>query len=156
MAFFDRLGETIVSKSKDVAQKTKDFAEVSNLNSQIRSQEDLIRNAYMEIGQLYYAANRSNPNGLYGEQIRAILAAEAEIEIRRQKIREIKGVKTCEQCGADIPLGATFCANCGAKVEVVPVQPAADTQPAAIHCPECGAELPADAAFCTSCGFKIK
>ena len=156
MAFFDRLGETIASKSKDVAQKTKDFAEISSLNSQIRSQEDLIRNAYTEIGKQYYEANRSNPDGLYGEQIKAILAAEAEIEVRRQKIREIKGVQTCKQCGADIPLGSTFCANCGARVEEAPAQAEADTQAQATHCPKCGSELPADGAFCTSCGFKIK
>lgn len=160
MAFFDKLGETISSKSKDVAKKTKDFAEVTSLNSQINSQEDIIRNAYTEIGRAYFEAHRNQTEDPYMQQMQKIFAAQAAIEEKKQRIREIKGVKTCEHCGAEIPLGTTFCGNCGSKVEepVSPIQPvpALEEKPAAIHCPQCGIELPADAAFCTSCGCKIQ
>ncbi len=39
MDFFDKLGATITTKSKDVVQKTKDIAEIVKLNGQIANEE---------------------------------------------------------------------------------------------------------------------
>jgi len=55
---------------------------------------------------------------------------------------KIGGNAKCTNCGADLPAGAKFCGNCGAKV-------------GASVCPKCGSELPADAKFCGNCGEKI-
>jgi hypothetical protein len=48
---------------------------------------------------------------------------------------------TC-QCGAPVPWGSHFCANCGRPVGEQPV----------ISCDECGHPLQADAKFCAGCG----
>jgi hypothetical protein len=48
---------------------------------------------------------------------------------------------TCD-CGAPVPWGSHFCANCGRPV---------GTQ-AVISCEHCGHPLPADAKFCAGCG----
>jgi len=48
---------------------------------------------------------------------------------------------TCE-CGAPIPWGSHFCANCGRPAGPEPV----------VACATCGHPLPADAKFCASCG----
>jgi Double zinc ribbon len=48
---------------------------------------------------------------------------------------------TCE-CGAPVPWGSHFCANCGRPVGAEPV----------IACENCGHPLPADAKFCAACG----
>jgi hypothetical protein len=48
---------------------------------------------------------------------------------------------TC-QCGAPVPWGSHFCANCGRPVGAEPV----------IACEDCGHPLPADAKFCAGCG----
>jgi predicted amidophosphoribosyltransferase len=48
---------------------------------------------------------------------------------------------TCE-CGAPVPWGSHFCANCGRPVGAEPV----------IACENCGHPLPADAKFCAGCG----
>ena len=48
---------------------------------------------------------------------------------------------TCE-CGAPVPWGSHFCANCGRPVGAEPV----------VACANCGHPLPADAQFCASCG----
>jgi Double zinc ribbon len=60
---------------------------------------------------------------------------EAAMTARRQ------GSIRCE-CGAPIPWGSHFCANCGRPVGVEPV----------VSCPNCGNALAADAKFCPSCG----
>jgi predicted amidophosphoribosyltransferase len=48
---------------------------------------------------------------------------------------------TCD-CGAPVPWGSHFCANCGRPVGDQPV----------ISCDNCGHPLPADATFCAGCG----
>jgi Double zinc ribbon len=48
---------------------------------------------------------------------------------------------TCE-CGAPVPWGSHFCANCGRPVGAEAV----------IACENCGHPLPADAKFCAGCG----
>jgi Double zinc ribbon len=48
---------------------------------------------------------------------------------------------TCD-CGAPIPWGSHFCANCGRPAGPAPV----------VVCANCGHPLPADAKFCASCG----
>ncbi|HUK94976.1 MAG TPA: zinc ribbon domain-containing protein [Gaiellaceae bacterium] len=48
---------------------------------------------------------------------------------------------TCE-CGAPVPWGSHFCANCGRPTGPEPV----------VSCANCGHPLPADAKFCASCG----
>lgn len=158
MAFFNKLGETISKGSADVAKKTRDFAEISSLNSQISSQEDIIRSTYTEIGRLYFEAHKSETEEAFEEQFGKIFNAMAVIEEKKQRIRTIKGVKLCANCGAEVSAEAAFCAKCGSKIEVEVLQGEIVTpeeQPSVVHCPECGAELSADVAFCTSCGHKM-
>ena len=46
IAFFDKLGETISSKSKEVAQKAQDLTDVTKLNAQAVSYTHLIEETY--------------------------------------------------------------------------------------------------------------
>lgn len=48
--------------------------------------------------------------------------------------------KYCPQCGAEIPLDATFCLKCG-TLTISPIK----------YCPKCGSEIPLDARFCPKC-----
>ncbi|MDQ6810681.1 MAG: AAA family ATPase [Actinomycetota bacterium] len=50
-------------------------------------------------------------------------------------------MRTCGNCAAENPAGATFCMSCGAKLER--------------SCPACGEPAPAQARFCSSCGTAI-
>ncbi len=92
MEFFDKLGETITTKGKEVTDKAKDLAEIANLKSQINTCEDVIRKNYMEIGKLYYEKHDSDPEEDYEEQVRAISNAQNGIEKLQDKIKEIKGI----------------------------------------------------------------
>lgn len=46
----------------------------------------------------------------------------------------------CNKCGTQNPDGATFCKNCGNRLD------------GKVICPACGKELPADSKFCVYCG----
>lgn len=79
------------------------------------------------------------------EQCREIVALEQrlhELDSMLDSIASARRAPTTCECGAPIPWGSHFCANCGrpAGEEVV------------VACKGCGHPLPADAGFCASCG----
>ena len=92
MDFLEKVGETITTKGKDVADKAKDMAEIVSLKNQISVCEDVIRKNYMEIGKLYYEEHIECENSAYERQCSAIKNAENGIKELESKIRIIKGI----------------------------------------------------------------
>jgi predicted nucleic acid-binding Zn ribbon protein len=79
------------------------------------------------------------------EQCREIVALEQRLHELDSMIASIAAARrapTACECGAPIPWGSHFCANCGRPVG----------EEAVVACKECGHPLPADAAFCANCG----
>lgn len=92
MDFFEKVGETITTKGKDVADKAKEVAEIVNLKNQIKICEDVVKKNYMEIGKKYYENNADAPDAEYDRQCTAIRNAENGIKELEEKIRQIKGI----------------------------------------------------------------
>ena len=116
MAFFDKIGETISSKSKGVAQKAKDLAEVSDLNKQINQCNQKINDSYMEIGYYYYQAHKDDGDDPFAAQCANIRQAMDQADALRAQIQVIKGVKVCPNCHAEIPKDSQFCGYCGCRI----------------------------------------
>ena len=83
------------------------------------------------------------------EQCREIVALEERLRELDSMLAAVasagRAPTTCE-CGAPVPWGSHFCANCGRPVGAEPV----------IACKECGHPLPADAGFCANCGHAVE
>jgi predicted amidophosphoribosyltransferase len=79
------------------------------------------------------------------ERCREIVALEERLHELDSMLASVASARraptTCE-CGAPVPWGSHFCANCGRPVGPEPV----------VACKSCGHPLPADAKFCASCG----
>jgi Double zinc ribbon len=79
------------------------------------------------------------------EQCREIVALEERLHELDAMLSAVAAARrapsTCE-CGAPVPWGSHFCANCGRPTGGEPV----------VACEGCGHPLPADASFCASCG----
>lgn len=73
------------------------------------------------------------------------------VETLKRQIQEIKGVKRCTTCGAEIPNNATFCSLCGTAV----VQQKAVDAANLIKCMNCGKLIEKGMKFCTFCGAKV-
>lgn len=153
MSFFEQLGKRITDAGQGVAQQTKNFADVTRLNSEISDKEKQIIQLYQSIGQRYYEQNKEAPAPEHQPDVAAIQALFAEIAQRKEEIKQIKGVVKCPNCGADVPAQAQFCNSCGAKME--PAQPAEVPAGEVQTCPACGAVLGKDNMFCTHCGAKL-
>jgi len=118
MDFFEKLGETISTKSKDVAKKAKEVAEVVSLNAKISTQEDIINKTYAEIGQKYYEKNKQDSFHEFGAEFDTINHAMEEIERLKDEIQTIKNTKICPKCKEEVPTDSAFCSKCGAQFEV--------------------------------------
>lgn len=115
MAFFEKFGEKLTSAGKDVARKTKELADTAKLNMQISNEEDNIKSKYLEIGKLYYELFSSSPDEKFSEFCSSISESKNKIDTLKVQILEIKGVKKCSKCGAEIAYTATFCSACGSQ-----------------------------------------
>jgi hypothetical protein len=83
------------------------------------------------------------------EQCREIIALEerlGELDSMIEAVATARRAPTTCECGAPVPWGSHFCANCGRPVGAQPV----------VACAGCGHPLPADASFCASCGRPVE
>jgi rRNA maturation endonuclease Nob1 len=164
MAFLENLGKKVGEAAQAAAKKSNEIVETTKLNSNINSEEDKIQKLYVQLGKAVYERfTQSGAAEDYAlEACQAIVEHQKNITALREKIAEIKGIKSCINCGAEMERNQVFCAKCGTKNELpapaasaTPAEDAGQEGSAKIFCPSCGAELPAGSAFCTNCGAKI-
>jgi ribosomal protein L40E len=127
----------------------------------VNSEEDKVNKLYGEIGRKLYASYSAGESSApdFTAEFEQIDACEKTIKDIRKKIMELKNVKLCQKCGAELAPAAMFCPKCGSKQEAAPPPPAPEVrveEPAAkCFCPECGTEVTSDTAFCSNCGTQI-
>lgn len=161
MDFFDNLRDKLAATGKDVSDKAKDVAGVAKLKTQISLEEGKLRGLYADLGKAVYENPEDENIEAYKDSITAVKELIAGYE---QDLADMKGLKTCSNCGATMAKEVLFCSKCGAKNEV-PEEPAgeresAEEAPAAEAprkkvCPVCEAEVTDDMAFCEVCGTKL-
>lgn len=154
MAFFEQIGKRLTDAGQNVAQQTKDLADVTKLNTAISDKEKKISQLFLLVGQSYYERHKNDDTAEELEKIAEINAMYAEILTNREKIKQIKGVVKCESCGADVPLNATFCNACGTKVNRA--EPTKKSSEEVCVCPNCQAIVEKGNLFCNHCGTKIE
>ncbi len=154
MAFFEQLGKRLTDAGQNVAQQTKNLADVTQLNSAISDKEKTISQFYLNIGQLYYEEYKDDLSAEYREIITKINTLYTEIAQNRERIKQIKGVVKCPKCGADVPLNFAFCNVCGTKIEHDSV--VSEKNETQRYCPICHATVKAEDSFCNSCGAKVE
>lgn len=92
MDFFEKLGDTISTKGKVVADKAKDTAEILRLKSQISTCEEVIKKNYLEIGKLFFEQHGQESETPFEKQCTAIRNAQCGIKELQEKIDELKGL----------------------------------------------------------------
>lgn len=148
MAFFDEIGKKISQTGQKAVQKTKEMADVAKLNSTVSDEEKKVSNIYHQIGQLYVSLYEDNPEPDFKVLIEQLNESLSKIEEMKQQIQDIKGVKRCTNCGAEIPNNATFCSACGTAVIQQKIVSISDLA----TCSNCGKMVEKEMKFCTFCG----
>ncbi len=92
MELFEKVGDTISAKGKEVVDKAKVLAEIAKLKSQISVCEEVEKKNYLEIGKLYYEEYRDVPEAPFEKQCRAIANARNGVQELQAKIDVLKGI----------------------------------------------------------------
>ena len=116
MDFFNKVGSTISSKSKDVTKKAKELAEIAELTGQIAEKEESVKGAYIELGKYVYDTQKEDAPEEVAEKFAVIDATVEEIDHLKKEIRRLKGRQECPDCGKEVSYSAAFCSYCGAKL----------------------------------------
>ena len=141
MSFLDGLSNQFSAFGK----KTKDFADSTRLSSMASDEQRTISDIHREIGKLYASLHKTDHEACFDALFARLAQAEENLQRYTQQIQDLRGVRRCARCGAEIPKGSQFCSACGA-----PVPPAAP--PDCDFCAHCGAAVKKGMRFCTSCG----
>ena len=148
MAFFDDMSKKLTMAGQSAVQKTKDLAEITRLNGMISEEERRLESTYSNLGKVYFSLHSEDCEDDFKAMVADVKECEIKIEQYRQMIKDIKGVRTCENCGGDVPSGAAFCSCCGTPVaKKIPED--------MVQCPKCGQLVSHEAKFCTGCGISL-
>ena len=117
MELFDKLGDTLVSVTKDATQKAKDISELARISMEIHSKQDYINKLYQEIGRLYFEAHKDDEQQEFEDEITLLKDSQEVLEDLKRQKNQLKGTIKCDNCGQEIPSDADFCSKCGSKLE---------------------------------------
>ncbi|MDO8685540.1 MAG: zinc ribbon domain-containing protein [Clostridiales bacterium] len=153
MAFLDNIGKV----AHAAAKKSGELVEITKTNININSEEDKIEKKHQQMGKLVY--EKFQATGAIDEEFAGVcneITAHMEtIKNLKQRIMEIKNIKSCTGCGAELECTAMFCAKCGTRQEVPEASSVPSQAAPSQLCPACGAAVPSGTAFCTACGTKV-
>lgn len=145
MALFEDLKKKVTDTTQGAVRGAKDFADTARLNSLISEEQEKITGLYAQIGRFVFEHSSEITESPVRDLCDAVTAAHGRLAKHQAEIQQIKGVKVCSKCGAEVPVTLAFCYGCGAAIE-------ASAPPAKKFCSGCGAELEPGASFCSNCG----
>ena len=141
MNFSDKLkslANNAVDFGKDIAVKGKGLAEQGKLALDNQKQQELIRQAQIQIGAYVAENNLLAEDETVIAQLSAIAAANEVIAKNNARIAELKTDASAATADADCVCEEDFC-----------------EKPATKFCTACGKEVDVDARFCPACGKQL-
>ncbi len=122
------LFENTIERARDVidvaGKKGGEILNVQKLKLDAARLNSQISNDFESLGRLVYANLQDNIDPKEGINAIVDLITEkyAQLEVLDTKISESKGLKKCDYCGAENPIGSFYCAKCGNPLHVEPKQ----------------------------------
>ena len=166
------LKETIVKFTNSVTKTSGEILKSTKLSLSLSSEEDKLKALYLEIGKKVHEiySYGGSLGEAFDEKIKLVEAQAEKIKELKNRIDDVRGTKSCPNCGKSIDRNNEFCPKCGHKTaEVsstpsVPVEFAVNeeastappvSEPSAKICGLCGKENPGESRFCFHCGRVI-
>jgi predicted nucleic acid-binding Zn ribbon protein len=144
----------------DILKDVGGYLGTTKLNRQVARKKEKIEKLESDIGALIYQKFTR------GEKVDDELVAHCQeiaklrqgIEDLQEKIHQLRGLKKCPACAAEIDEEQSFCSKCGAKQEEPVMTPAAEAGALEASpqkkCTTCDQEIRQDQTFCPHCGAK--
>lgn len=122
MSAWDNLKGSLFAAGRDVSQKAKEVSEVAKLKMDIHTKEDFVEKQFAALGRAYYEANKENVSEADAAQFGVIKEALDEIERLSELVLDIQGVVKCPNCGKKVSSNASFCSDCGVRLDEIVVE----------------------------------
>lgn len=116
MSGFDELFLKAKELANVAGNKAQELTELAKLRMQATQLKSDIDANYLKLGEIIYELNKAGAENeeLIEMCIAEITAQLEELEALNAKIDEMKNVVKCPNCMAANPIGAIYCARCGA------------------------------------------
>lgn len=119
MDFIKDVTRKVASTAKVAVKKSSELVEITKLNINIGAEKDKISKIYTQIGKSVYDSFEK------GEELPAnykvlcenVLSIKENIKKMKQQILQLKNIKICPSCTAELELDVAYCSRCGAKQE---------------------------------------
>lgn len=118
MAILDSFRDKVLGATRTAVKASGEFIEVTKISMAIKSEEDRAKELMLEIGKIVFESYKEG-RPLEAElsiKCDSIVETENKILELKDKIMEIKNIKTCEGCGAEVDVEGSFCHKCGKRV----------------------------------------
>ena len=114
--------KTVAEGAKTIGKKSSDLVESARLKFEIAKLEKELENNISALGNLIFMQYKGEKD--LEEEIGRLLKGTKELEdeitgLQDQLSRLHPKAPVCPKCQTELPFGAKFCFNCGAKVEEV-------------------------------------
>lgn len=152
MTFIDELDRKITSLGNGVLKKSKEVSDTAKISSEIKHLESRKKECFEYLGEKFffdYSEIAKDTETQIFDEVEEIIA---QLEHRKKQMQQIKGIKICKTCNAEITANSAFCQNCGTAVESYESVQIKDGK----CCPICGGRIEENQMFCTNCGNRIE
>ena len=148
------IGDKFNQFTKSAVSKSKEMAEITKLNMEIKSCEQKIRELSLQVGLNVVERRLLEEDEQIGAMFAQIDGLRETISKDQDMIQAIKNINVCPNCGAEVSRSSNFCDKCGTPMNrsVVTEEPVANPPRT---CPSCGEQVEEGALFCTNCGAKL-
>ena len=151
MDFLNEFTRRFSSVARSVTEKSKEGAEVTRLNGELKASAEALERLYARYGRLCYLRLSGGGDAEAEEALAVrIRAAELQLEELTRARDAAREFKRCQSCGAVHPKEAKFCSACGKRLpdEAPKPEPAAEGE----YCQSCGAMREGGEPRCPVCG----
>lgn len=111
MSIWDEIGKKATNATAKAVQKTKNISDLTRLNSTLTDYEKRLSNSYYHIGKLYVSLHKEDYEEPFTDMMADLQETMQLMENIEDQIKEAKGIRICEHCGAEVPKTACFAAR---------------------------------------------
>ena len=117
MDFIKSVKDGVTKTANKAMKASNEVIEITKLNFSISDLQNDIEKAYKKIGEMAYHAYHDNTEESdISELCSEIDEKYSQIEEHKARLRELKKIKVCQNCGSENLSENKFCKDCGAEI----------------------------------------